>query len=99
MNKAKESVSATSHTEVLAPGDCYLDERQASRIDGLSVAWHQRKRWDGSGPPYRRIGRTVRYRLSELIGWLEERSVRSTSDLEKRFKVKGTGAIKGTPSQ
>jgi predicted DNA-binding transcriptional regulator AlpA len=80
MVHTKRKEIAQSDSVRLVPGDRYLDEREASEIDGMSVAWHQRKRWDGSGPPYRQIGRSVRYRLSELIGWLEDRKVRSTAD-------------------
>src|SRR5436853_577206 len=44
-----------------------LHERDAARILGLSVAWLQRARWSGTGPPYVKAGgpggRAVRYKL------------------------------------
>ena len=37
----------------------------------------ERKRERGPGPPFIRIGRAVRYRISDLDEWLENRLVRS----------------------
>lgn len=36
------------------------------------IAW----RMLGKGPPYVRIGRSIRYRKSDLVNWLEEQTVR-----------------------
>jgi predicted DNA-binding transcriptional regulator AlpA len=90
MAHTEQKENAQSYGERLIHGDRYLNERKASEIDGMSVAWHQRKRWDGSGPPYRRIGRSVRYRLSELIRWFEERRVQSTSEHVKASALQET---------
>jgi predicted DNA-binding transcriptional regulator AlpA len=90
MAHTKQKEIAQSYGERLVPGDRYVDEREASELDGMSVFWHQRRRWDGSGPPYRRIGRSVRYRLSELIRWFEERRVQSTSEHVKASALQET---------
>jgi predicted site-specific integrase-resolvase len=37
-------------------------------------------RWQGSGPPFVKMGRSVRYRLTDLADWLDERTRTSTSD-------------------
>ena len=37
----------------------------------------ERKREQALGPPFIRIGRAVRYRISDLDAWLENRLVRS----------------------
>ena len=61
--------------------DPLLREKEAAEILTLSVAWCQRKRWEGGGPPYIKFDRAVRYRKSELLAWIEARSGRrSTSD-------------------
>lgn len=58
-----------------------LTEKQASERDGYSVSWHQRKRWEGGGPPFRKIGRSVRYPEDELMAWIESHALRrSTSE-------------------
>ena len=59
--------------------DRLLTEKEASRITGLSVAWFQRKRWAGGGPPYVKLGRAVRYRESELWSWIESHSGHSST--------------------
>jgi predicted DNA-binding transcriptional regulator AlpA len=60
--------------------DPLLCEKQAAPILGLSVAWLQRKRWEGGGPPYIKYGRAVRYKKSELLAFIEAHSRRHTSD-------------------
>lgn len=56
-----------------------LHERDAAAILGVSVYWLQRKRWEGGGPAFVRVGgptgRAVRYRLSDLLCWIDENTV------------------------
>lgn len=40
---------------------------------GKSEAWLERGRWDGSGPPYVKVGRSVRYRRADVLAWLDAR--------------------------
>lgn len=51
--------------------DRWLTEREAAAIFSLSTSWFQRARWSGSGPPFSKISRAVRYRLSDLIRFME----------------------------
>lgn len=55
---------------------------QAELIDPLkkSKQWFERKRWDGTGPKYIKIGRKPLYRGSDLNAWLNEQVRSSTSD-------------------
>jgi predicted DNA-binding transcriptional regulator AlpA len=57
----------------------YIDETVAAAITHMSRAWFQRARWAGTGPPYIKVGRAVRYRLDELIAWFEDRKRTSTT--------------------
>jgi predicted DNA-binding transcriptional regulator AlpA len=57
-----------------------LTEKDAAPIVGMSVAWLQRKRWEGGGPPYVKYDRAVRYRESDLLTWIEAQICRNTSD-------------------
>lgn len=52
-----------------------LNEKQASEITGLSLSWFRQSRMRGSGPPYIKVGRAVRYRLQDLQGWLANNTV------------------------
>ena len=61
-----------------------LNEKQAAPIVGMSVAWLQRKRWEGDGPPFVKFDRAVRYRECDLNAWIESRLCKNTSDLGGR---------------
>jgi predicted DNA-binding transcriptional regulator AlpA len=57
-----------------------LDERQASAQYGMSIAWFQRKRWDGTGPAFYKVGRAIRYPRTALEKYFSARLRTSTSD-------------------
>jgi predicted DNA-binding transcriptional regulator AlpA len=64
--------------------DQLITEKEAARRTGLSVAWFQRKRWEGGGPPFIKFSHAVRYRESDLAAWIDERAGhRSTADYLK----------------
>ena len=48
-----------------------LTEQQASVLYNYSRYWFQKKRWEGGGPPYKKIGRSVRYSAKELSEWFD----------------------------
>jgi len=54
-----------------------LTEREAQAQElPMSLAWYRRKRVEGGGPPFLRIGSRVFYRRSELRKWIDEQKVR-----------------------
>lgn len=59
--------------------DRWIDEKEASRITGMSRPWFQRKRWEGGGPRYTKLSRACRYRLSDVLEWMDARATTSTS--------------------
>lgn len=57
-----------------------LNQKQVAEIIGFSEAWLERKRWEGGGIPYRKLGRSVRYDEKDVIDWIEaHRKHHSTS--------------------
>ncbi len=50
----------------------HLTEKEAAKHLGLSVAWFQRKRWEGNGPPYVKVGSAVRYNVRKLDEWVKQ---------------------------
>ena len=48
-----------------------LTEGDAAKYIGMSSKWLSNQRWLGLGPNYLRIGRCIRYRVSELDEFLE----------------------------
>jgi predicted DNA-binding transcriptional regulator AlpA len=57
-----------------------VDTQGAATRIGLSAATLEKKRVYGDGPPFIKMGRSVRYRLSDLEAWIAARVVNSTSE-------------------
>jgi predicted DNA-binding transcriptional regulator AlpA len=60
--------------------EALLTEAQVAEIAHRGVPTLQKDRVRGTGPPFVKIGRLVRYRPSDVHEWLAERVRRSTSD-------------------
>ena len=63
----------------------FEDDRLYDQIELIeplkkSKQWFERKRWDGTGPRFIKIGRKPLYRGSDLNAWLNEQIRKSTSD-------------------
>ncbi len=58
----------------------FLKETDVARMWGITDRALQAMRLRGDGPPYHKIGRLVRYRLSDLELWLDQRRRTSTSN-------------------
>lgn len=57
-----------------------LTTKQAAQILGVSIAFLERDRWAGARVPFIKIGaRAVRYRLSDLLAYIESCLCQSTS--------------------
>lgn len=53
-----------------------VDEKTAARILGFSVKSLQNRRWKGLPPQFLRLGRCIRYRLSDLQDYLDACAVK-----------------------
>lgn len=53
----------------------YLDEKAVSELIGIAVQTLRNWRFRGTGPPYCKIGRSVRYLLSDIIAFMESKRV------------------------
>jgi excisionase family DNA binding protein len=58
-----------------------LSVKEAADYLGVSESWLNKARCTGDGPPFHKIGRRVLYGVAELVAWLAQRKVRSTSAL------------------
>jgi predicted DNA-binding transcriptional regulator AlpA len=66
--------------ENVAPQERLLNETQAAEILCYSVRALQNWRHRGGGPLFVKVSaRSVRYRHSDLIAWIEARTVSNTS--------------------
>jgi len=62
------------------------DQKAAADILDKSVAWMERARWAGNGPPYFKIGRAVRYEEDALYAWIAEHCYTSTAQYSEEHK-------------
>jgi len=56
-----------------------LDQKEAAKILKKSPAWMERSRWDGSGPPFLKIGRAVRYPKDALLEWIAGHALQTST--------------------
>ncbi len=55
--------------------EALLNETQAATYLNMKKGWLQKQRHFGKGPPYIFVGRSIRYRPSELEKYLAENTV------------------------
>jgi predicted DNA-binding transcriptional regulator AlpA len=80
-----QSTQELNHSRSRAPRTGTEVERlrtpkEASQFLRLSVSWLAKARMRGDGPPYVKLGGSVRYREGELVSWLKSRARLSTSE-------------------
>jgi predicted DNA-binding transcriptional regulator AlpA len=57
-----------------------MNQKELAAYLGKSIAWCERSRWAGDGPKFIKLGRHVRYRISDVLDWINENVHESTSD-------------------
>lgn len=60
--------------------DPIIDAPSVARYLGKSVATVAQLRYLGTGPKFLRVGRSIRYRASDVEAWLHENTHTSTTD-------------------
>jgi excisionase family DNA binding protein len=66
-----------------------LTTPEAARYLNFEVSTLEQWRWNGRGPRFVKIGRYVRYRLSDLDAFLEERVFASTTEAQAARRESG----------
>ena len=61
----------------------FVRVRDAAQFMGVSKGWLDKKRGEGGGPKFSRVGRSIVYSLDDLEKWVAERSVSSTSQADQ----------------
>lgn len=64
--------------------DRFVTDLELEKITGMSRKFWQKLRNEvdastGQAPPYYKIGRACRYKLSEVLEWIEQRKTTSTT--------------------
>jgi len=57
-----------------------LTAKEAAKLLKVSLSWLAKARMRGDGPPYLKVGRSVRYPETALIQWMKSRQRLSTSE-------------------
>ena len=60
--------------------DVLLEPNEAAAFLKVSLSWLAKARMRGDGPPYIRVGRSIRYAETALIQWTKSRQRLSTSE-------------------
>jgi predicted DNA-binding transcriptional regulator AlpA len=58
-----------------------MTAKEAARFLKVSLSWLAKARMRGDGPPYIRVGRSIRYAESALLQWMKSRQRLSTSEM------------------
>jgi len=75
----------------------YLDTRELARLTHTQPQTWRRKRWQGSGPPFCRLGHRILYLRTSVDAYLAERTFTSTTEADAG-KPPEPGQIKGEPA-
>jgi predicted DNA-binding transcriptional regulator AlpA len=73
------TIPSDTPANMITSSDKLLSSEQVASMVGKSEAWLARKRWEGGGIPYRKIGRHVRYQLSVVLAWLNHQPERTST--------------------
>jgi predicted DNA-binding transcriptional regulator AlpA len=57
-----------------------LTARDAANLLRLSPSWLAKARMRGDGPPYAKLGRSIRYTETGILQWMRSRQRFSTSE-------------------
>ena len=52
-----------------------LNEEEGSRVLGISTQTMRNWRHVGKGPPYIKLGRIVRYKLQDLLDYMDQKKI------------------------
>jgi predicted DNA-binding transcriptional regulator AlpA len=58
----------------------FLNEKQVSELTGLALSTLRNDRFMGRRLPYIKIGRSVRYSLDDVVGFMEAHKIKTSGD-------------------
>jgi len=80
MTSQSSLTGGTGSQKPAAPSIVLLRAKEAATLLKVSLSWLAKARMRGDGPPYIRIGRSIRYAEAALIQWMKGRQRMSTSE-------------------
>jgi predicted DNA-binding transcriptional regulator AlpA len=83
-NVDRASEQTVIEIQQVTPLEHLLTEHDVAFFVGVSVASVRRWRTLGTGPAYLKIGSAVRYKPSDVAGWLDAQQARGSNLMEAR---------------
>jgi len=72
----------------------WVSERTVSEMSGMSIQTLRNWRHLRKGPPYSKVGRSVRYDLSDVEAYFQQRRIDPESDLLRTPREKPKAAVR-----
>jgi predicted DNA-binding transcriptional regulator AlpA len=72
--------NAAGGAKPVSPVMKFLTAKEAALFYGVSLSWLAKRRMCGDGPPFVKVGRSVRYTEAGLIQYAKSRQRLSTSE-------------------
>jgi excisionase family DNA binding protein len=80
MTSQSSLASGVTLPKPAAPVVVLLTPKEAAKLLKVSLSWLAKARMRGDGPPYIKVGRSIRYSEAALIQWMKGRQRMSTSE-------------------
>ena len=65
----------------------FVTEKQVSEITNIPLQTLRNNRFERKGMPYIKIGRSIRYELSDVVGFMQSRKIHTEEMVEERNKL------------
>lgn len=72
----KHPLPNASHHKAADALPILLSQKQLAEYLGKSTSWCERARWSGDGPKFIKLGNHVRYRVEDVVAWIDTQSER-----------------------
>jgi excisionase family DNA binding protein len=80
MNPNPARGTASPPRTLSVPSVALLTPKEAARLLKVSTSFLAKARMRGDGPPFIKVGRSVRYSEAALVQWMKSRNRLSTSE-------------------
>jgi predicted DNA-binding transcriptional regulator AlpA len=80
MTSQSSLAGGASPQKPAAPTTTVLTPKEAAKFIKFSLSWLAKARMRGDGPPYVKLGRSIRYTEAGLLQWMKSCQRMSTSE-------------------
>ncbi len=80
MTSASSPTDGVSPQKPAAAAIALLTPKEEAKLLKVSISWLAKARMRGDGPPYLKVGRSIRYSETGSLQWMKSRQRLSTSE-------------------